>query len=419
MRVPRPFSAYARHFPPDSVTSFAGSAEEDPRDAGMKQRDVETIWSAVTQMYETGLHPAVALCVRRNGHVILDRAIGHIRGNAPEDPEGMPLVQATPKSLFNLYSASKCVTSILVHALVEKGDVHLDKPVAEYIPEFSRHGKGRITLRHVMSHRAGVPNVPGVKIDLDTAADPKAVMEIICDAKPVSHPGQQLAYHALTMGYIAGAVAEAASGKDLRTLLTEKIRKPLGFEHMNYGVSLSDVDLVAQNAFTGAPAFPPYSWMLERSLGLSIKDAVTLSNDPRFLTGVIPSANIIATANEASRYFEMLLRGGELDGVRVLDPETIRHAVEPQHGLEYDRFMNMPVRYGLGFMLGHRWFSLFGHDSPAAFGHIGFTAVTVWADPERQISAALMTSGKPFITPGQVLWLNVARVVSRVCPKIN
>jgi CubicO group peptidase (beta-lactamase class C family) len=388
MRLPRPFSNYARHFPPDSVTSFAGSAEEDPRDAGMKQRDVEAIWSAVTQMYETGLHPAVALCIRRSGHVILDRAIGHIRGNAPDDPEGTPLVQATPKSLFNLYSASKCVTSILVHALVEKGDVHLDKPVAEYIPEFSRHGKGRITLRHVMSHRAGVPNVPGVKIDLETASDPKAVMEIICDAKPVSHPGQQLAYHALTMGYIAGAVAEAASGKDLRALLTETIREPLGFQHLNYGVAPSDIPLVAQNAFTGAPAFPPYS------------------------------ANIIATANEASRYFEMLLREGELDGTRVLDPGTIRHAVEPQHGLEYDRFMNMPVRYGLGFMLGHRWVSLFGHDTPAAFGHIGFTAVTVWADPERQISAALMTSGKPFITPGQVLWLNVARAVSRACPKI-
>jgi len=83
----------------------------------------------------------------------------------------------------------------------------------------------------------------------------------------------------------------------------------------------------------------------------------------------------------------------------------VRCAVEPQNRLEYDTFMGMPIRYGLGFMLGHRWISLYGHDTPKAFGHIGFTAVTVWADPERPLAVALMTSGKPFITPGQVLWL--------------
>jgi CubicO group peptidase (beta-lactamase class C family) len=157
---------------------------------------------------------------------------------------------------------------------------------------------------------------------------------------------------------------------------------------------------------------------MERSLGISVADAVKLSNDPRFLTGVVPSANIIATANEASRYFQLLLEEGALDGTRVMEPHTVRRAVQPQNRLEYDTFMNLPIRYGLGFMLGHRWISLFGHDTPRAYGHIGFTAVTVWADPERKVAAALMTSGKPFITPGQVLWISVARAVARYCPKV-
>lgn len=418
MHVPRPFSRYARRFPPSAVTSLEGSAEVDPREGGVTPEAIDTIWKSVERLYDSGLHPAISLCVRRNGKVVLDRAMGHARGNSPDDTLDSKLVQATPKTLFNLYSASKCVTAMLIHILEERGQVNIDKPVADYIPEFAKHGKGRITVRQVLTHRAGVPNVPGVKIELETAANPSDVMALISDAKPSHGPGEKLAYHALTMGYIAGEIATRVSGKDLRTLLNDEIRKPLGFAHLNYGVPEADLPMVAQNAFTGAPAFPPYSWAMEKSLGLSLRDAVEISNDPRFLTGVIPSANVIATANETSRYFQMLLNGGELDGTRIMKPATVRRAIEPQHGLEYDTFMNLPIRYGMGFMLGHKWLSLYGHDTADAFGHIGFTAVTVWADPERKIAAALMTSGKPFITPGQVLWLNVARTVSKVIPKI-
>jgi CubicO group peptidase (beta-lactamase class C family) len=418
MRVPRPFRRYARPFPARAVTSLQGSEEVDPREGGVTPEAVNAIWKSVEQLYDSGLHPAISLCVRRNGKVIIDRAMGHVRGNSPDDPPDAPLVQATPQTLFNLYSASKCVTAMLVHMLEERGELDINKPVAEYIPEFGKHGKDRITVRHVLVHRAGVPNVPGVKIDLETAANPKDVIALICDAKPAHGPGEKLAYHALTMGYIAGEIATRVTGLDLRTLLEREIRGPLKFSHLNYGVSAADIPRVATNAFTGAPAFPPYSWMMEKSLGLGLKEAVALSNDPRFLTGVVPSANIIATANETSRYFQMLLNGGELDGTRIMEPGTVLKAVEPQHGLEYDSFMNIPIRYGMGFMLGHKWISLYGHDTPDAFGHIGFTAVTVWADPERKIAAALMTSGKPFITPGQVLWLNVARTVSKHIPKI-
>ena len=419
MRIPRPFRAYARPFPAEMVTSREGSAEVDPGEAGLTPAAIEAMWASAVTLYESGLHPALSLCVRRKGKVVLDRAIGHVRGNAPDDPPGTPLVQATPRTLFNLFSASKCVTAMLVHILEERGQLDLDAPVFEYIPEFAAHGKHKITIRHVLTHRAGVPNVPGVEISLDTAANPSAVVQKICEAKPASEPGEKLAYHALTMGYIVGEIVERVTKKDLRTLLYENILGPLKFEHLNYGVKPEEIPLVAENAFTGAPPFPPFSVMMEKSLGLPLQDAVKLSNDPRFLTGVVPSANIIATANEVSRYLQMLLQGGELDGVRIMKEQTVRDAVRGQHHLEYDSFMNMPVRYGLGFMLGHRWFSLYGHDTHLAFGHIGFTAVTVWADPERQVSAALMTSGKPFITPGQVLWFNVSRTVSRYCPKVG
>ena len=98
--------------------------------------------------------------MRRRGRVALDRSIGHVVGNAPGDPADAHRVVATPATLFNLFSASKMVTAMLVHLCDQRGLVHLDDPVAHYIPEFGAHGKHRITLRHVLSHRAGIPHIP-------------------------------------------------------------------------------------------------------------------------------------------------------------------------------------------------------------------------------------------------------------------
>lgn len=419
MRFPRPFRHYARFYDAAEVTSREGSAEVDPREAGLTRDDVDAMWRSVERLYSSGLHPAIALCVRRNGQVVLDRAVGHSHGNLPGEPEGTPLVRATPRTLFSLYSASKCVTSMLIHLLDERGLISIEDPVTKYIPEFGRHGKEGITIRHLLSHRAGIPAIPGVGVELDMVVNPQRVLQIICEAKPVFAPGTQIAYHAITTGYLFGEIIARVTGRDIRTFLRQEILDPLKIEHLSYGVRPEEIPAVARNAFTGAPPLPPGSWIMQRSLGVPIEKAIEISNEPAYLTAVVPSANVICTANEASRFFQLLLQGGELDGVRIFKPETIARAVAPQHGLSFDAYLGMPISYALGFMRGRRWLSLFGHDTPNAFGHIGFTAVTVWADPARGVAAALLTSGKPFLTPGQILWFETARTVSRRCRKLR
>ncbi len=86
--------------------------------------------------------------------------------------------------------------------------------------------------------------------------------------------------------------------------------------------------------------------------------------------------------------------------------------------LEVDSFLGLPVRYGMGFMLGSKYLSVYGHDTTRAFGHIGFTNIIVWADPERDLSCALLTSGKPFITYEQVAWLAVPYAIARRCKPV-
>lgn len=416
VRPPRWISTKVRVYPAESVTS-RNPREVEPQAGGLTRAGIDEMWKSVVKLYDTGLHPAIALCVRRRGQIVLDRAIGHLRGNAPSDPLDVPRVPIRYDSLFNIYSAAKSVTSMLVHLADERGQLHLDDPVAEYIPEFAAHGKGSITIRHILTHRAGIPAVPGQKVTLDMIADPDSIMRMICASKPLSVAGRQLSYHALTGGYMLAEVLKRVTGRDLRQCMREDVREPLGMATFDYGVARSDVDRVAENAFTGAPPVPPYSWMLSRSLGVDVHEAARLSNEPRFLTALIPSGNLVGTAEEGSRFFEMLLRGGTLDGVKVFDRRTVRRAVAEQSYLEIDSVMGVPVRYGMGFMLGANWFSLYGSNTPHAFGHIGFTAVALYADPDRDISVCIMTSGKPFITPGQWTWLNVARTIARVCPR--
>jgi CubicO group peptidase (beta-lactamase class C family) len=412
-----PLAMHVRAFPPDEVTSRNEGAEVEPRAGGLAQEDVDAIWKSVVRLYETGLQPAMALCVRRRGAVVLDRAIGHLRGNSPGDAKDAPRTPVRHDTLFNFFSASKAVTAMVIHLLDERGVIHLDDAVVEYFPEFGKNGKEDVTLRQLLTHRAGIPNVPQARVDVGLLSDPERLLGVLCDAKPLSVPGRRLAYHALTGGFVLGEVVRRVTGRDIRRVLREDILGPLGFATFDYGVPPERVGDVAVNAFTGLPAFPPQSWALERALGLGAREATALSNDPRFLTAIVPSGNVIGTANEASRFFQLLLEEGELDGVRVFERRTVRRAVREQSYLEVDSFLGMPVRYAMGFMLGAEHFTPYGPHTPRAFGHVGFTNVIAWADPERELSVGLMTSGKPFVTPGQISWLRVARTISRVCAR--
>jgi CubicO group peptidase (beta-lactamase class C family) len=410
------FAHKVRPYPAEAVTTRNHAAEVEPRAAELTTDGVTRIWRAVAELYRTGFYPAVAFCLRRRGRVVLDGAIGHARGNAP-DGHG-PLVPATPATLFNLFSASKAITAMVIHLLDDRGLVHLDDAVAEYIPEFAQNGKEWITLRHVLTHRAGIPTVPGHDVDVALLADWDRIIAILCAARPVWAPGRRLAYHALTGGFILGEVVRRVTGRDIRRFLREEILDPLGFGHLGYGVAPEELDLVAEDAGTGPTVPPPISWLVKRSLGVSVPDAVAISNDPRFRTAIVPSGNIIGTADEACRFYQLLLDGGVQGGVRLLEPRTVRRAVAEQSYLELDLTLGLPVRYGMGFMLGGDVVSFYGADSRHAFGHVGFTNVITYADPVRDIAVALMTSGKPFLHTGLVRWLNVMRVVARECTPI-
>jgi CubicO group peptidase (beta-lactamase class C family) len=371
IRVPRDLEA---------VTTVG--EEDGPEAGGVERANVDAIWKSAVGLYRSGVHPAVQVCVRRHGAVVLDRAIGHARGNGPKDPEDADKVPATPATPFLIYSGSKAITAFVIHLLAERGLVRLDAPVAEYIP-----------------------------------GNRELLMKVLCDAKPFARAGRFLAYHAVSGGFILGEVAERVSGRPIRELLADEILDPLGFEWTNYGVAPERVDEVALNYVTGPAAGPPLSTLLTRALGLPLDQLVAASNDPRFLTGVVPAASTITTANELSRFFELMRRGGELDGVRVLERETIRRALTEQSHLEFDLSLGFPTRFSYGLMLGAQVLSLYGRDTQHAFGHLGFTNILGWADAERATAVAVITNGKPTLYPELPRFFGLTQKITSEMPK--
>jgi CubicO group peptidase (beta-lactamase class C family) len=389
--------------------------EVRPHSVGVEPAGVEAMWHAVERFYRTGLHPAMQLCVRRRGEVLLDRAIGHAAGNGPADPPEAPKELATTDTPFCLFSASKAVTAMVVHLLDQRRLLHVSDPVSEYIPEFAQHGKQRVTIEHVLTHRAGIPNMPPDEMTLDTLAKPERIVEILCAAEPTWTPGRRLAYHAITGGFILGELVKRVTGKDIRAVLDAEILEPLGFRWMNYGVKARDVAKVARNYFTGPRLLPPLAALSRRALGVEFAAVPELANDPRYLRAIVPAGNVVSSANELSRFYQLLLNEGELDGIRIFEPRTIHRATSEQSYLEFDLTLCIPTRYSMGFMLGG--FGFYGPDTAQAYGHLGFINIIAWADPERQVTAALTNSGKPFFLAEIYFLYDIMRQIGRACPK--
>jgi len=412
----RPWKRFCR-VPDDLPAVTARGSETRPRDVGLTRAGIERIWQRAEALYRTGLHPAIQICVRHRGAVVLDRAIGHAAGNAPGDEPDAPKTRVGVDTPFRLYSASKAVTAMVIHKLDDLGALHIDDRVSDYLPAFRRGARRHITIAHVLAHRAGIPALPPAAMDLDLLERPDEIVEILAQVPLRMRPGRRLAYHAVTGGFVLGEVVRAATGQDIRSVLRKQVREPLGLRWLDYGVAPEDAPAVARDALTGLGPPPVFAQVLERALGASVDRVLEIAHDPRFLAGILPSANVVSNARDLATFFECLRAEGEVDGVRVFEPRTVRRATSEQSFWEVDFTLGAPVRYGLGFMLGGELLSLFGPGTPHAFGHLGFTNVIGWADPDRALAGAIVTNGKPFLDIEVVRLYQLLMAIGRELPR--
>lgn len=389
-----------------SVTDIDTAVEVDPRLAELDHAAVDAIWKACQDLYRSGVYPLLTLCLRRRGEIVLNRSLGHSRDEKVASVE-------TPICLF---SASKAVTAVLVHLLAEQGEINLLDPVSHYLPAFAARGKGGISVLQLLTHRGGIANVPD-DIELDMLYDHDAALQLICAVQPTDHQGRVQAYHAITTGFIFNELFKVTTGLNAQQYLDRYIRKPMGMRYFRYGLTKREQAAVAINTCTGLD-----STLINRALtgilGAHPDQAIAMTNDPRFYRAVIPSVNLFGTAEEVSRFFQMLLNQGQWQGQQILHPLTVHRATRSLGTFVLDKTLKLPMRYSAGFMLGGSPVGIYGMDTPYAYGHLGYANIVCWADPQRDIAVSVMNTGKLAIGPHLIALPALMGTISSRCQQI-
>lgn len=400
----------------DEVIRIDARREADPEALGLARENLDRVWDEALRVYRSGVHPAITINLRYRGKVVMARSIGHARGNGPGDDADTQRVIARPDTPMCLFSASKAVTALLVHMLAEDGLVELDRPVAFYNPEFARRGKDRITLHQVLAHRGGIPGLPN-DTPLETLWDEDATWALLCNAEPIITDGSKLAYHAITGGFVLQRVLRTVTGADIDAYLERKIRRPMRMKYFTFGAPPEQREALALNYATGPRQGPVLNALIRRALGTDMESIEELSNDPRFHDAIIPAGNLVSTAAELSAFFQMMLDGGTWRGRRVCKPETVAGAVREAGDRSFDRTLLLPMRYSAGLMLGDEPFGLWGPHSRDAFGHVGLINKFAWADPQRQLSAAILTSGILLVAHHLLPFAKLVAAVADLAPR--
>ncbi len=277
-------------------------------------------------------------------------------------------------TLVPVLSGSKGLLAACIAWLLDRGGLELERPVADYWPEFGRNGKGEIRVEHVLSHTAGVPGLT-TPVSVEEARDPVRMAALLAEQAPLAPPGSRLCYHALTIGWICAELVRRVDGRPLGRLLREELADPLGL-HAWIGLPELHRDRVAvlePGSGFSREASPPLP--RESNLAWSIYD-----NPPRFLAGAlaandpvwqaaeVPATNAVASARALARLYACLARGGELDGACLLSPATIELARRPLSS-GVDPVLGTPLAFAAGFQLQTE-LQPFG-PAADAFGHPG------------------------------------------------
>jgi len=368
----------------------------------MNRAELDRANGLLDDLHATGKYPALQVCIRHGGEIVLHRALGRFRPLTDGETER----PATLDTRFLLFSVSKCITATALHILFDRGALAVDDPVHWHIPEFRQNGKEHVTVRHLLTHTAGIPMIFW-HLDESLIRDWDRIIAQICRQKPVYVPGRRTSYHILSSGFLIAELIHRIDGRSPRGFLRDELRDPLGVETLDYGAPPDRRDQTAR--VERVDELPPRTFinLISRIIDVDLVDALSVINKPVLYDSVIPAGNIVATAEETSRFFQMLLQGGTWSGDEILTANQVRRATVEQVMARRDWTLFLtPQRYSLGFMLGRKStaFNVFGRKTEQTFGHLGFTRILGWANRKNDVAGALLTNGVP-IRPTREIWL--------------
>jgi len=357
-----------------------------------------------------------ALAVYLDGQPVVDVWTGWSdrAGQVPWTADRAPMV----------FSATKGMTSTVIHRLVDRGLIDYDTPVAEYWPEFGANGKAALTVREVMRHRAGLSGLRGAtKEDL---LDHLVMEERLAAAPPGRLLGKP-AYHALTYGWLMSGLARAVTGKGMRALIREELAEPLDTDGMHLGRPPAEAptrvaEIIMPQNIIGNPVISAAACKLAIEFSGGFRSMyfrgvmAAVQGDIPLLDAEMPAANGVVTARALARMYGAIANGGEIDGTRFLSRELVA-GLTGRPSLKRDRNLLLPLSFHLGYHSVP-----FGNVMPG-FGHVGMGGSFGWADPatglafayvhNRLLSPLLVLDHSGVATLGNLLRLGVAKARKR------
>ena len=326
---------------------------------------IDLVVDPVRAQISAGAFPGASVAIGVGGGEVHEVGMGYTgwgKNAAAVDPR---------HTVYDLASLTKLVaTASAVMLLVEEGRMWLDDPIWVYIPEFKAGAKAQITIRHLLTHTSGLP--AGAILRGDSREE-----RIARAARSSIYPPAGAREEYSDIGFVLlGEAAERAAGEPLPDYLQRKLFQPLGMTSTRFSPGL-DCEACAptsrlrdQSLYRGKP-FDPIAQRLD---------------------GISGNAGLFSTAHDVGRFVAMMLNEGELDGVRILKPETVREFTSPQpfgsrYRLGWEVFCDMPVN-----MPEPEDAAAEPCASPAAIGHTGWTGTSLWIDPETRTWVVLLTN---------------------------
>ncbi len=297
-------------------------------------------------------------------------------GNRAVVPTVEPMTEDTIFDAASLTKVVACTPAVM--RLIEGGQVQLDAPVSRYLPEFAGEGREAVTIRHLLTHTSGLRPDIGLKPDWSGR---DAALKLCFEEKLTANPGEKFIYSD-TGPILLGELVRRLTGKDLDAFLTAEVFGPLKMVDTGFNPPPGKLARVAPT---------------EVENGRPVRGVV---HDPRArrMGGVAGHAGLFTTAADLARFSRMMLNEGELDGVRVFRPETVRLMTTVQTP------PGVATRRGLGWDIDSGYAGQRGEVFPiGGFGHTGWTGTSLWIDPFSRTFVILLSNRNHPTEDGNVI----------------
>jgi CubicO group peptidase (beta-lactamase class C family) len=335
----------------------------------------------LTQLIESHIqdqrYAGAQVAMAHKGRIIYEQDFGLAKRPGPQ---GESSALAHPQTLWLLYSNTKVILACALWRMLEAGLISFNAKVSHYLPGFAKHGKADITLFELITHQAGFPNA---EITEQAYGDSSQILREVCDFRLEWTPGSQIHYHSLSAHWVLAMVMEAVLGVNFKEAVRAWVLKPLGLEHELF-MGL-ETEHKARMAYL-------YEWTQDSPRVLSERIE---SRSWTWQSSGAPGGGAYGSARGMAMLYQMMVLGGEFNGVQFLSPKTLAYCLKDYTGERVDMMLGLPMHRALGPHFRGEGINTRGLGTLAhagVFGHGGVGTSYVWADPLREFSFAYITN---------------------------